>query len=69
MQWLPREILRRLAGLPDGQPCKVILNFDGHGGVVIETFEREEIRVPLAPLLLEPFAKEAVLDKRENSLR
>ncbi len=49
---VPCEVLLTLAALPDRQPCKVILNFDGRGGVTIETFERQEIRTPLAVVLL-----------------
>ncbi len=54
---VPCEVLLTLAALPDKQPCKVILNFDGQGGVTIETFERQKIRKPFAAVLLSDLLK------------
>lgn len=31
MQHIPRDLLRRLLALPDGQPLRLVVNTNGHG--------------------------------------
>jgi hypothetical protein len=37
MKTLPREVLERLAALPEGKPCRVVLNTNGAGAWSTET--------------------------------
>jgi hypothetical protein len=56
MQSLPRELVERLAALPDGQPMRIIIDTDGKHAWQIEVMQRHKIRdaqacIALAPIL------------------
>lgn len=50
MMALPRELLQLLADVPDGQPCKVVLNTNGKGHWEVEIFARHSFDARQHPL-------------------